>query len=503
MLIYALAIALLGCSGNEPPSFEDSGPFEVALQPAELTIAAGASGTSEVSVVFTDIDPTDVTWDWVGAPEGITASITATSVTVAVDPQLAPSTYQGWVRATAGDDRVAEPIVIRVIEGEVRDVAGRVVDAFGRPAVGLDVTLNDVDTVVSDADGRFLFEDVDGPYRLTAFDADLGQHHVYDGLDRSSPVLHLINRVPVASSANVRGDLSGGAGFPNPDAHLTTVAFAAEDQVTLGSTVLFAAEGPRYPTVAATWYGDSVDGTVHALQWELNAALLPERFTGYGATDLSLTPGGVAADTDVALASVDTAFVAGEVELRGVGHTLRGKTAWIQWGAASSTQLLAELTEDETFTYAVPSLPYAIGVQAIAQDGSGNTTSHYLGGIAPQQIVELSLPGAPRLLGPPDGAALADLDQAFTFSPYEGGVHVATVLWDGGAVSLYTAADDFQLSQLGVDLPASTVFAWGVWGIAPAADLDTFASDGGGLPLVGGERELLLGTTNVRFFSSP
>lgn len=104
LFVVALALALL--AGCELAAAQLLAQFEFALQPQELTVAAGSS--ADVQVVVTPvagISVTAVTVRLVEPPAGITAEplvvMTQGAWTIAVAASVTPATYQLEVEAVS------------------------------------------------------------------------------------------------------------------------------------------------------------------------------------------------------------------------------------------------------------------------------------------------------------------------------------------------------------------------------------------------------------------
>jgi hypothetical protein len=238
-------------------------------------------------------------------------------------------------------------------------VHGRVVNHLGLPVSGggAPVVIDPGEhwPVYPDEDGRFTVTDVETPYDVEVFTfgvpgVGLGYSLVvYQGLTRSDPTLTV--RIPVGEcldsscSARIEGALSGGTGFPQPEDHVTRVAFGAQDllaDVETGQDGTFGWD--------EAWYGRAtVPGELHALQWQADAEGFPSLYTGYGAgPDVILADGASLADQDIALDPVGTGDVSGSATLP-AGHSLDLRTVGLRVGEHGYVPIVLESAPETDF----------------------------------------------------------------------------------------------------------------------------------------------------------
>lgn len=500
-------LALSACQGGE----EEPGParaqFTLELSPAEVTLRAGGSASVAVTVTRSAGFAAAVDLALVGAPAGLSGTFDPDPAegqsTLAVRAgTMRPGAYVAWVRGSSGEERETAALEVTVLPDESLTVSGRVVDAYRQPLAGLAVRLGAA-VVTSDAEGRFTFSGVTAPYDVVVKRTTPAlEAHVFRGLTRPDPTLPILNAaVPPARTASVSGFLSGGAGLPNAEDVVSAVIFSAPQG--FNGTYVLPGEGPAYGPFEARWYGDVTEtGVLHALQWEVDAQLLPRAFLGYGTAPLEVADG-MASVGDVALAPASTGWISGVVGLPTASYAITRKVLWLNVGPYAGLFLARDSTPDTRFTYATPAVGLPIGFEAAATF-AGRSTVAYRAGLLPTEVFDHRLPAPPALVAPAGGASGVTTATSFTWTPYERSVHLAAFASQAGAdFYVYgsgTSATIPDLSSFGVPLARGATYGWFVWGIGPFADLDAYTAPDRGLGVAGLGEDALLGASETRSF---
>ena len=501
-------LSLLACTGKDGGSTPPPADFTVAVAPAEVSLAAGGATTVAVTIDRAAGFAGPVALALVGPTAGFTAAFAPNpapggSATLTLTAAGAGTGAHGlYVKGSSGADADAAALAVTILPDATFSVTGRVVDVFRQPLAGLEVRLGGASSV-SDAEGRFSFAVVSPPYDLVVKRTAPLEAHQFRGLTRPDPVPPHLGTLPSAARvAPVSGGLSGGSGYPLPSGAVAALFFAAPQG--FGGGYLFPGQGPAYGPFSASWYGPaSMDGTWHALQWTVDALLMPQAFVAYGSAPLTVSEG-LAASQDLVLGAAGTGFLSGTVTPPD-GFTVASKTLWLTGGPFTGVFLGSEATADETFTYATPDVGLPVGLQAVATRG-GKSTGAYRAGLLPSEVIDIALPAPPLLQAPPIGATGVTTATTFSWTAYPGSIHVAFFTPAAGATFVVyqagTTATIPDLASIGLPLAAGAAATWSVWGVGPLADLDAYADPARALGLAGLETDALLGVAEPAAFTT-
>jgi hypothetical protein len=369
-------------------------------------------------------------------------------------------------------------------------VNGMVVDEFGFPWAGQAVLISSgafSQRVVSSSRGAFTVANVPTPYDATVFDSTSpGFIMVYVGLTRVDPTLTVQNYQQLNRTATFSGQLTGGR-YPEVFGYSTEVAFASPQVVVPFQSPGYEVSG-SYSTMV-NWVGPtSTTGTLYALQIHSDAGI-PLDYPGYGTLGgIVLQDQGSLTNQDVTLSPVTTGALSGTVSVPS-GYALGYKSLALvaPSGAALPLSLAlffsSQAPADPSFSYATPSVPgTALVLRASAASGQGAGMSS---SFAKHQVpanasgVTVSIPPAPSLLLPADGATGVGLATRFTWTPFAGGVH-AFAIFGAQNVIVFTAATTATIPDLAdAGFPLGPSYGWTVSGISPVASIDALAAPGG------------------------
>ena len=387
-----------------------------------------------------------------------------------------------------GDEEMAPPD--GPPEGGTLVVRGRVgvVDDSFQPLARSTVYIG-AQSAVTAADGTFSIAGVLPPYDATVvLDKTLGDKAaLFVGLTRANPTLMFYAAVSTTHySAQASGSLSGGAGFPNPADTKSTVVFDGPN----GAGRIPVDPGPGYGPLDIVWRGgaSSVTGSLRALQWQTDGNGVAIAYQGFGSILFTSNDQGVAANQDIALDAVTASDISGSVVLPG-GYSLLAKRMFAYSSAsrrpAATFEVVTDKTASTSFAYKSPNLPgAAVGILAYAGESS-RRAAVYQSGLMPNATgVSLTVPEAPSLALPGNGAINVDQTTQFTWTPFDGGIHWLELWCDSPELEVYVLTKEASaklpdLARAGLGLPKSVTCHWNVFAWAPFAAVDDAASPSG------------------------
>jgi hypothetical protein len=360
--------------------------------------------------------------------------------------------------------------------------------------------------LVSDASGAFTVENVPTPYNAIVIDAtSVAFATVYVGLTRTDPTLTIGNYQLPKLSGNLSGQLMGGS-YPESSDYSTAFVFGSPEVTPAFPQGGFVDDSSGAYSGDVYWLGPaSTTGTLYALQVHSGGGL-PLDYPGYG------TLSGIVLENDdglpnqnVTLAPVTTGSLSATVSVP-PDYTFEYQAAAFQpapgvsfpnfWGAAGGPA---------SFVYATPSIPgTSLMVSALASmdQGPGSPTTFAQKQVpATASSLALSLPAAPSLTVPADGAAGVTLTTPFTWTEFAGGVYAVSLIGQHEGLVVYVAATSATIPDLtAVGFPLLGSYEWQVTGIAPVAGIDALAAAGGTWALSSGD--FMEATSGQRSFTT-
>jgi hypothetical protein len=496
LLLGLFAVILSACNTSETPTPPATPSFNISLPQDTLTATHGVGGNFPMVVTINRTNfSDDVTLSLEGA--GASASFnpsttngTSSTMTVMVASSAAVGDYPLSVKATSGSTTKTASFVLKVAAPPVVTVAGKVVDILLNPVANVPVKIGNASTTTN-ANGEFSISNVSTPYTAIIIDSGSSSGVIYQGLTRTDPTLQFLNFVGSPKTANLAGNLSGGATFPNPAGHVALVTYSAESMVPTREN-LASGSGPAYGAMGVTWSGAaSLNGKIHALQWQTNASGLPTDYTGYGSKPLSISDGGsyMSPQGDVTLsAGVAEASLTGSISIPS-GTSLVAKLLYADFGSNATHALLQDTTPATSFSYTTPNLSGVTMSASSVACGSGgcglfnNISFAYKTGLAPNAAsVSLENPAIPSLSLPVNGATNVTLTTPFSYAASSGSVHFVQFNIGGQQYIVVSSGSETtipDLSSVGLPLPAATAGTWQVIDIAPFATVDAATSPSG------------------------
>jgi Carboxypeptidase regulatory-like domain len=363
-------------------------------------------------------------------------------------------------------------------------VSGKVVSLTGQPVPSATVQVIGKPSTTTDSNGNFSISGVSAPYDVAAI-APFGGNTVvtlFKGVTRSDPRVIAFASGGSPKSATINGSLSGSLLLPTPINRRTSVAFVSAEAGETNGVI----NNPY--ALNPAWFGpNSITGTVHALQWSVDAAGLPTIYRGYGKLEnVPVSDGSVANNKDVALNAVAGSILSGNVTVP-AGMTLSDKRIRADFAANASIGLVYDSTSGAAFSYNAPNIA-GVGLTASARaNGAGGIESEVFKRnlAANANNINLELPTPPSLSLPVNAATGIDLsNQAFSWAPFSGGLHIAQLLTPGKLFFVFTAASSVTLpstASLGLGtLPTGTAFSWRVMGTTAITSTDAITNPSSG-----------------------
>ncbi|MGE0870654.1 MAG: hypothetical protein AB7P03_18960 [Kofleriaceae bacterium] len=472
--VFVVGLLLAAACGSVKDTRPDAyaGDFTMSLGPAELTVPIQGSEVS--TLAFARVGPIgDIELSARDVPPGVmvgfgativTETETSTPVTIAVAPGAATGPTTLTVVGAVGNlERTAQltlTIAPMTVRGIVRGQASGVLVALvGKPSV------------LSDAQGKFTFNDVIPPYDIYTVSTDLGgtQHVMYyDDLTRPDPVVSMAPFPPLVatSGANVSGTKSGG----NTSSPLV-IAWGD----TAGKTT--SVNGSNGYALTAQWpFASTKMGTLHALQWTTKKSGEPDTFLGYGHTDAELNASSNAT-VDVQIQTPPTATVTGTFQAP-PGFAAPTITLSQALGNASHALWSASTTMMNATIPIIPAGPSSVFGNATLSTSTSSFVVPALTGDADVSYVMRS----PAVQGQPANGVI-DVTTSTGFDWISPGsvINQVTVITTGptkASYEVFTTKGSMTIPIIPeLPLPTSQPFTWRVTSYGPHANIDEAASE--------------------------
>ena len=356
-------------------------------------------------------------------------------------------------------------------------IAGKVVDGVLRPIAGAAVKVGS-QNAVSDSNGQFSISNVTPPYDLAVTTMSPTKVGVlFQGLRRTDPTV----LVPGVHAFQNSGAVSGNVTAVHPLGALsekTEVAWGSPEIPVLPPTTDVNTDPYA---LDLTWVGpSSTTGTLHALQWQLDAKHLPSSYTGYGSTPgVTVTNSGTT-HADVAMSAPSASTIAGSITVP-ASFTIASKSFAIAFPDRAGIALGIDSSPSTSFSYPFPAVSGGTATLRAEASLSGDSSVIQLFGIAPGTTnLALNLPTPSTAILPPDMAANVGTNTDFTWTSMRGTVYVLQIQGPSGAPSYYVITDATtaripDLADQGLGLPAAGQYSWNVLAVGPWANVDEIA----------------------------
>jgi hypothetical protein len=333
-------------------------------------------------------------------------------------------------------------------------------------------------SVTSDANGAFSFANVTPPYDVyTVATSPLSGPLVifYDDLTRSDPTIEAGSSgfivLPLASTADVSGTISGGASFDASHKGVTIWSTGGKDDtISPAGAYAFTSSWPQAPTRT---------GNMCALQWSLKPSGAPDTFTGYGQTAKTLTAS-MAATVNVTLGGVSTATVTGMITAPAgfptptlTLTTQLSSVAYVLWTATANAidaGIPIHAGDDST-------------VYAITTAANGSQIEYVLPELVSDTDASFQLPAPPALMAPSDAATGVGATTTFSIGTVPSSVSAFTFASTSSTKQnfrIVTSASQIKLPVI-PELPtlANNPYTWRALAFGPYSSVNDAATPAG------------------------
>jgi hypothetical protein len=370
--------------------------------------------------------------------------------------------------------------------GSVVTVTGKVINNALQPVTGVPVIVTGKASVNTDANGNFTFSGVTTPYDATV----IKTAYIYRRLTRADPTLFCVGSgSAAANSANVSGHIYPTSAYPEPAGRATAVALIAPEVTAYAGATGSVSPAP-YSIAGLSWTGaTTITATLYALQWDRDASNLPVSYVRYGAhPGIAITNGGTFTTVnDTMSTSPGTLTFSGSVTVP-AGYTLANKLVILQMSGKTLFPLVMDNTTATSFSYKTPDVTGAsVGLIATASMAASQSVAYTSGIASNSTSASLTLPTAPALSLPVDGAPGVKAGTQFSWNLFTGGVQVLYFNGPTNQPDFYimtmAASDSLpDLATAGLPLPGSATYTWLVGGFGPFSSIDAAAGPSGFLP---------------------
>jgi hypothetical protein len=363
-------------------------------------------------------------------------------------------------------------------------VTGRVLQLPGAEVSFLPVAIIGQGAALADADGDFTIHNVTTPYDIVVGFSDGTDTTMvlYEGLTRPDP--RLIAFVTYDRSATMDGTVSGGAGYPLPADHDTSMQLST-DHGSGGGGAVDPTTGD-YALITDWTFAASTNAYLTAVQYELDGSGLVNNYTGSTAMDFPISDG-AAVVMPLPLAPTKTTVIEGRYSYP-PGYIFGGTFNWIEAPSFGLIPMPGSPVDNGLISLNAPIIAGRSNmVGALAVSALDSISFGLARNVAPgTSDVDLEVPEGIHTLFPFDGSTGITHATPFLVTDYSVGVHIFTFSSASGP-TFYVMSDDPvasipDLSQFAVFLPPSTAYSLSVLGLGPFADLDDFAGPTAPLP---------------------
>jgi hypothetical protein len=451
--------------------------INLTVSPQTLTVAAGTAATTFTATLTGSSNA--IAWSLSGPGSISTMAGTTTSYT---PPISVTSTTTATLTATAGASLTASATITINVPAPIT-VSGTLVNMNNLPMAGASVSIGAQNTL-SASNGTFTIANVTPPYDLIAISNKIGV--VYQQLTLTNPTVVFFSVPSLPNSGTVKGSVSPATGL-GVTGMVTTAAWGSpETSISANYDFNFSAN-PF--SITPSWFGPaSTTGNVHVIQEVVSSSTnFPTSYPGYGmAQGVVLTSAGVTTPT-INLVSISVGSISGTLTLPTASYTIPISLLNAEFSDGATALLGSSGTVAAgSFTFATPlGIDATMDIEALAEEpGTNSLSATMISGVAPTATgVQLSIlaPSDPGL--PSDSATGITTTTEFTWTPFAGGINFITFVPTNSANPTYyvvTSATSItipNLSTQGLGLPTGgQAYRWQVYGFAPFANVNAFAS---------------------------
>ena len=465
-----LGIALISCGGNS------NTPTVTSFTATPATVPALGGGTTLSWIVS---EASEVQID-----NGIGA-LSSSSGSVGIDVTVSTAFT---LTATNGTQTRVATATITVIQPSGNDVSGKVIDAHSNPVSGFTVLVTDSTGVKSssttDDDGNFSIADVARPYTATVIHES--SVFIFPNITRSSPRLSLYPQAFASDnrSASIPVLITDGGVYPQPSMNYISVFSFASPEVQ--QTIPFSGPNDGLGVLSPDWVDSTAtisNGAVYALQFAVDDAGFPSAYLGYGSVPFQLRDKAMTRAT-LQLSAVPLGQLNGAVA-QPSSFVVDGISVYLGVTPNFNILLFGQNAGSSIFSYNVPAISgTTLSLEAIVSRPTGDCITT-LTGLTPSNSTSLTVdcPAGPVTISPLNGDTGITTDTIFSwslftngiyqlqFKPYADATGPTLYLWSEG-----TSAKLPDLSTLGLELPANTLYEWQVIAFAPLASVDALTA---------------------------
>lgn len=522
LFVLLLILLLSACGGESNQGTPDPTPsptFTLALGTSKLELTPGSSGSVAVTLQKSEGFTNAVTLAVAASPEGLTSTFSSnptedsSELNISATENVTPGTYTVFVQGLSGELRQSQALEVVVLSSAVNTitVTGKVVNDIGEPLVNGRVRIGST-IAITDTEGAFKIDRVETPYDLIIAVPQTGNQsehaHIFQGLTRADPTLPLFLNFnqPGSGNATILGNLSGGAGFPNPLDHITKVGFASTE----GSRERFLSEedSPDFSIRPVFFQGERALGTVYAFQYLDNSSLRGrvEKYTGYAEKSLELIDEAEFNDQDLSLEPITTSLLSANLTTP-EGFPLDEVLVGVELGTSEFLPI-RDFSPDSNVTYNVPEIGKRLSLHVNTDRVDGRESELHRAGLLPNEIADLTLPVPPKLLGPADDTEGVDAETRIAWEPLAESISIVEFRFFSQINSrflVYTKATETRFPDLGpegLNPSANTFVSWRVQGFGPYASLDEFTAPEAacGIRCNGSGKSYIAGTSETLSF---
>ena len=360
------------------------------------------------------------------------------------------------------------------------DVSGTLLYGDGIPVSATAIEIGGT-IVVTDSAGGFTVPDVAPQYDAYVINAPTQEVFIYSGLSTRSPTFMLYGSLPNNRTANLNGQITGGAGFPNPTGHkLIMGADAAPYMYDLGSA---APAGPGFQFADMAWQGPAtLQLNVSALQFSVNTSGLPLGYDGQANAQMTVMDGqtvgktdGSTAATNLTLTPVTTRTLTGAISP--VSDCKLTTEVYTNAGT-----ILSDAPSTQSYSYLLPTalagdyLTIFGSCKFKLEDAESTKQAFTTAGIGSGNTLDLTLPTPPELSLPVQDATGVTSSTPFRWAAGSDPLtytQFQTPSWTIYRIGLSSGTTFPDLSRFGIAFPKATTVTWQVTSVGVSGGTGT------------------------------
>ncbi len=407
-------------------------------------------------------------------------------------PDAGETIFDGGDTVDAGEEGDAMTAAADAAEGPT--MTGRVVDRYLHPLAGVRVAIVGRPETVSDAEGRFTYQGVNGSYDLVLFEDVDGKAVVYHGLTRLDPTV-----LPPSASLSAPPELERAAPMTG---HLTPWPPVGQFDPFLRYSIVVRSPDYSFDTIVDTtsangsgyfasfdpvrWHGAATaTASLRALSWYTSGAGFPTDYIAFGEqTGITLSDGTIYDTTLATAPATSSGDVTVQVTLP-FSTPMAQIIVGVQFDDGAALEIGGNTATSATFA-ALDRPGAAMWVMANAWTGTRSVSVISPGHVGGDSLtLEPAAPPAP--VSPPDGQTGVTDATVFSWTSYPGGPYSFSVMGTSPMGYFYSPLTVItaelsttipDLSVYGFTLAGGTTYGWWVGATAPTQTVDELAAPG-------------------------